>query len=90
MKTAKDYDWKGSGFEPFPSCKFAMIPIARELWGREWNDDALSFLHAFRPSGISVTTGEVLTVARQWWITVTVNDKGLMTKIEQEARIGML
>lgn len=65
------------------------IPVLPFLIGRPWDEHALAFVHALRPSYIRVTTGEETCDVRVWRVTITVDDSEIIQKIEQEVEVGL-
>lgn len=91
MKPAAEYKWNTKSYDPVSSnYMYACIHIFPQLVGETWNDRILGILHAARPSAIRVTTGEVHTDAKQWRITVLVNEDSVITAIEQEVEIALV
>lgn len=87
VKTAKDY-LKTSLYEEPQSRAWTTIEVLSFLVGLKWNDLALQYCHALRPSAIRVSTGEIHCTSRNWRITVFVDGNNTITKIEQEVVIG--
>jgi hypothetical protein len=89
MKTAKDY-YTTHLFEPFEwSGGCNPISIAPQLIGRLWDDLALGILHAYNPTYIRVTEGDIKCDARLGRITVWVTDQNIIESIDQEVEIGI-
>ena len=80
MKTYKDY--YGSHMTPFE--RFNLVGgcdpmrILPELMGRPWDDIALGFCHAFNPTSIRVTTGDVKCDSRLGRITVYITEQNII------------
>ncbi len=71
------------------STSFQSLKVLQELWGRPWDQCALNFVHALRPSGIRVTRGEIKLDARTWRVTVYLEDDDrTILRIEQEVAVG--
>lgn len=72
-------------------CCWTVIPVLEFLKGKPWDNMALNFVHALRPSMIRVTTGTVTCDAYTWRVTVYVEqDNKTIKKIEQEVDAGAI
>ena len=80
---------QGQAFRPWDTIGFASIEPLPFLHGRKWDDIALAWVHALRPSRIRVTNGWEQMDARTWRVTVTVDESGVITNIRQEVQVGM-
>lgn len=68
---------------------YTSIPVLQELWGRPWDDRALDFVHALRPSGIRISGGAIQNNAQNWRVTVYVKADGkTIDRISQEVEVG--
>lgn len=69
---------------------YTVIPVLEFLNGKPWDNMALNFVAALRPSSIRVTTGGVTCDASTWRVTVFVEtDERTIRKIEQEVQVGL-
>jgi hypothetical protein len=74
--------------ERFGSCVISVLPF---LWGRPWDQLALNYVHALRPSAIRVTDGAVTCDARRWRVTVYLAPDGrTIQKLQQEVDVGLV
>lgn len=90
MKTPKDYYSKHMvGYEKPNHIGFLSIKVLEFLNGREWDEVALAYVHSLRPSCIRVTTDCITLDARTWRVTVYVDNKNIITGIEQEVEVGL-
>jgi len=80
-----DYDKN----EVFPYRGYTSIRILEFLDGKRWDDIALAYVHAVRPSCIRVTTGTITLDAHTWRVTVVVDDNNIIEKITQEVEVGL-
>ncbi len=76
-------------YEKPNSIGYICIEVLLFLKGKKWDEIALAYVHALRPSSIRVTNGEIKTDSRVWRVTVCVNDKDVIDKIEQEVEVGL-
>jgi hypothetical protein len=61
------------------------------LWGQPWNNLALNYVTALRPSSIRVSTGCVTADAYTWRVTVILErDERTIKLIEQECDVGII
>lgn len=68
---------------------FNRIELLPHLKGRPWNNDALNWVLALRPSAIRVTTGLCTCDSYTWRVTVLVEDDGrTIRSISQEVACG--
>lgn len=67
---------------------FCSIDVLSFLIGRKWDQLALNFVHALRPSWVRVICGEEQTDAQPWRVTVHVDRGGVIERIEQEVEVG--
>lgn len=68
---------------------FLRVECLHFLKGRQWDDIALAYVHSLRPSSVRVTRGGMHCDARPWRVTVFVDDSGCITKVSQEAEVGL-
>jgi len=76
-------------FEPFNSRSYKSITVLDFLNGKPWDDLALAYVHALRPSSIRVTKGTVKCDARTWHVTVYITEDNIIEEISQEAEVGL-
>lgn len=69
-------------------CGYTAIKVLPELIGLPVCNLVLGYLAALRPSCIRITGGEVHCDARQWRVTVTVDEHDKITDISQEVSVG--
>ncbi len=92
LKTAKDYYTSlGEEFMPFSHRGYTSVEVLPFLTGRPWDDLALAYVHALRPSTIRVTTGGCKANAQTWRVTVFIDTlkSNLIRSIEQEVQVGL-
>jgi hypothetical protein len=69
---------------------WALIPVLQDLWGRPWNNAALSFIRALRPSYVRVITDAQTCDACVWRVTVHLEkDNRTIRDIEQEVEVDL-
>lgn len=70
---------------------YTTIQILQFLWGQPWNNLALNFIHAVRPSRIRVIKhNECMHLdAMRWRVTVMLDEKSLIKEINQEVIVGV-
>ncbi len=76
-------------FEKFNSRGNMSIDMLSFLIGKQWDDVALAYIHALRPSSIRVTTGMKTLDCRTWRVTVIVDVNDLIKSIQQEVEVGL-
>ena len=70
---------------------YTSIPVLEFLKGKPWNNMALNFVSALRPSGIRVTRDEITSDAVSWRVTVYLEDDDrTIQRIEQEVSVGLI
>ena len=73
---------------------FTVIPVLQFLWGRAWDQLALNYVHALRPSMIRVVEdGTPVTAdAHQWRVTVYLHiaDHRTIRSIQQSVDVGLV
>lgn len=82
----------GTAYEPPGHRGYNTIAVLTFLWGEPWDDRALDFIHALRPSSIRVgTPSRCMTCDMTMWrVTVMVDEtKTTIKKIEQEVEVGL-
>lgn len=80
-KHARDY-------EPPKRRGYASIECLSFLKGLPWDERALDFVHALRPSCIRVVQREVTCDAILWRVTVEVDGNDVIQHISQEVEVG--
>jgi hypothetical protein len=80
----KHYDARAGGRYGYLSIK--ALPI---LTGHQWNDVALGFVHALRPSMIRVVRAEETCDAKPDRVTVYVDPNNNITSIRQECEVWL-
>lgn len=97
---AKDYTGRtgsrqGAPFKPFDRLGYTTIQPLMFLHGRPWDEIALGYCHALRPTHIRVVRGGVQLDAQHWRVTVYVRpgnknpEANIIERIEQEVEVGL-
>jgi len=69
---------------------WALIPVLQFLTGKPWDEVALAYVHALRPTSIRVVgDSEQSCDARTWRVTVYVDNKDIIENIEQEIEVWL-
>jgi hypothetical protein len=68
---------------------YSSIKALEFLNGRAWDDIALAYVHALRPSAIRVTRGEETMDSVLWRVTVYVDERDTITGIRQEVEVWL-
>jgi hypothetical protein len=96
MLTPNDYRGKplnGRQGQPFVEwdCQgYTVIKPLPFLHGRKWDDIALAYVHALRPSHLRVVQGGAQCDAQTWRVTVWLKDDGeTIASIDQEVAVGL-
>lgn len=95
QKTLKDkhageyYSDHMVSFEQFNRLGWKSINVLEFLNGKTWDDLALGYVHALRPSSIRVTKGGITLDARVWRVTVHINEDKTIKSIQQEVEVGL-
>jgi hypothetical protein len=76
-------------YRPTEHHGFTTIECLPFLVGRQWDDHAMAFVHAIRPSSVRTTRGEVTCDARPWRVTVYLDASGVIERLEQEVQVGL-
>ena len=63
--------------------------VLRFLQGRPWDEIALAWVHALRPSMIRVVRGEETLDAVCWRVSVYLGAGGLIQSVRQEVEVGL-
>jgi len=82
---------QGQRFQPFNCYGFTVVESLPFLKGRPWDDIALGYVHALRPTSVRVIAyreGAQLD-SRTWRVTVHLDEKGNIRSIEQEVQVGL-
>lgn len=90
MKADDFYDRQGKRYptDQWPR-SYTSIKALEFLVGRAWDDIALAYVHALRPSMIRVVRAEETTDAQPWRVTVYVDEKDIITGIRQEVEVWL-
>jgi len=81
----KFFDHQGVAIPKKHDTVWTTVPILEQMWGKPWNNLALSMVSGFRPSRIRVTTGVVTCDAMTDRITVWLEKDGrTIRSIDQE------
>ena len=75
-----------------PTCRGYMeVPVLEFLKGKKWDEVALAYVHALRPTAIRVTSGIETLDCRIWRVNVHVNNYEdlIIEEIEQEVEVGL-
>lgn len=76
-------------YKPAPSQCWLSVPICEFLYGKPWDNVALAYVSGAKPSSIRVTTGMVHLDSRVGRVTVFVDDKNIITSIDQEQCVSV-
>jgi hypothetical protein len=68
---------------------FQCIPVLEFLKGKKWDEVALAYVHALRPSTIRVPKNEIKANAKPWRVTVILNEYDFIERIEQEVEVWL-
>ena len=68
---------------------YTVIRVLEFLNGRRWDDIALAYVHALRPSSIRVSAGIITCDCRAWRVTVMIDDNKIIDYIEQEVDVAL-
>ena len=70
---------------------WSSIPMLESLWGQPWNNLALNYVLALRPSAIRVSDGGVTLDCYNWRVTVILEkDKRTIKHIDQECTVSSI
>lgn len=92
---ADHYRGKHNGRDGYPLVGFnargyTTIQPLPFLHGKPWDDIALGYIHALRPSRVRVSTGSVQLDAQSWRVTVWLQADGeTISRITQEVEVGL-
>lgn len=88
--TGKTGARQGAPFKPWDRIGRTQIAPLEFLHGRPWDDVALAYVHALRPSHIRVIGEWTQADAEAWRVTVTIADDGSTIRdIIQEVDVGL-
>lgn len=73
----------------FKSGSNVVIEVLPWLVDQPWNDLALAYITALRPSCIRFSRGEVFCDARSWRVTIPLDSHDLIVGITQEVQVGL-
>jgi hypothetical protein len=82
-------DTQGKRYEQPASRGYGYIDVLSFLIGRPWNEIALAYVHAVRPSSIRVIKGEETTDSQVWRVSVYIDHKNIIEKIKQEVEVAL-
>lgn len=78
---------------PYPEevahVSWTSIEILPFLIGRKWDEIALAYVHAVRPTYIRVVRSSQTLDAREGRVTVNVDKDDIITNIEQEVQVAL-
>ncbi len=81
---------QGRDFVPFDRLGFTVIQPVPFLHGKKWNEIALGYIHALRPSWVRVVNGGTQMDAQDWRVTVDLEDDNeTIRQITQEVQVGL-
>ena len=76
-------------FDDKHSWSGGVIPVLQVLWGQPWNNLALNYIHALRPSALRVAINGITCDSQPWRVTVWLEKDGRTIKsIEQEVELA--
>ncbi len=82
-------DTQGKRYESPSRIGYSYIDILSFLIGKPWNEIALGYVHAVRPSYIRVIKGEETTDSQVWRVSVYVDHNNIIEKIKQEVEVAL-
>lgn len=81
---------QGRPFVPYDANGYTSINVLPFLNGRPWDEIALAYVHALRPSQLRVVQEGIQLDAEAWRVTVWLNpDARTIKSIEQEVQVGL-
>ena len=89
MHPEKYYSTHMVNYEEPKEQGYLCLDVLPFLVGKKWDVVALGYVHSLRPSCIRVTKGVIKSDSREWRVTVYVDDKDVITNIEQEVEVGL-
>jgi hypothetical protein len=79
----------GHTFEDKKSWSGGTIPVLQILWGQPWNNLAMNYIHALRPSSLRVATDGITLDSQAWRVTVWLEEDGrTIRNIDQEVDLA--
>jgi hypothetical protein len=79
----------GKDYERPDRIGYNSVEMLEFLKGHPWDQMALNYVHALRPSRIRVTHGEVTCDSWGWRVTVTIDENNIIRSITQEVEVGL-
>lgn len=77
-------------FQPWGNYGHTSIEVLQFLYGKPWDDVALGFAHAVRPTRIRVIEDGCTQLDSQTWrLTVYLDENKLIKRISQEVQVGL-
>lgn len=80
---------QGRGWSRPDKIGFTSLKVLTFLKGQPWDEMALCFVTALRPSSVRVVPGGIQLDSRLWRVTVWLR-KGVIDYIEQEVEVGLM
>lgn len=81
---------QGRMFEPWSRRGFLSIEPLAFLHGKPWNDIALAYVHALRPTRVRVVQDSAQMNSERWRVTVWLEKDGVtINSISQEVEVGL-
>jgi hypothetical protein len=81
---------QGQPFAPWDRRGYTVIEVLPKLKGKPWDEVALGYVHALRPSQLRVVQDGIQLDAETWRVTVWLKKDGLtISRIEQEVEVGL-
>lgn len=81
---------QGQPFVPFDDRGYTVIEVLPQLNGKPWDEVALGYVHALRPSQLRVVQDSAQLDSENWRVTVWLESDGLTIHcIEQEVEVGL-
>lgn len=79
------------GLPALTNMGYTSIRVLEFLYGLKWDEFAMNYVYAHRPSRVRVSTGMVESDSVLWRVTVLLGrDKETIESIEQEVEVGLL
>lgn len=90
LKTEADKyrDTQGKVYAKPTTHGWTSVDVLQQLWGLPLTDLIMAFVHSLRPSCVRITTGEETCDSWPWRVTITVDDKDIVQKIDQEVEVA--
>ena len=90
MKTPNYFiDTQGKRYEHPVSRGYGYMEVLSFLIGKPWNEIALGYVHAVRPSYIRVIKSEETTDSKAWRVSIYIDKDNIIEKIMQEVELGL-